>query len=131
MSKKVWILEQSANPLKINEDKEQKDRIKSYILSGPCADFTGKNDNNRLYSEDDYLKHLGYLKEQADANILLGSADHDEDYNVSMKEVSHIIKDVWFDKEKQQVWIKIELVETRDGWRSDERNQLSNRWETE
>lgn len=115
-SKKVWILEQSDSPLVSTGEKTAEGVAKNpYILSGPCAYFGVKNDNERLYDKDDYLPHLKYLQAQIDEGCLLGSSDHNEDYQVSMKDVSHIIRKLWFDEEKQEVWIEIEIVATKNG----------------
>lgn len=112
--KKVWILERHNSPLKVYE---QEDGGKEpYTFVGPCADFTEVNDNDRLYSKEDYLDHIeNYLKEEINENSLLGELDHNEDYMVSMKNISHMIKDLWYDQDSGQVMIKIQLLDTRDG----------------
>lgn len=111
---KIWVLETNRTKMqRINESAENGGS--PYVFSGPCAEFDVTNDNDRVYSKDDYLPHLEYLKEEIAANSLLGELDHNEDYMVSMKAVSHIIRDIWYDEDKKQVWIKIELLDTRDG----------------
>lgn len=113
--KKVWILERHDSPLKVCEAKEGED-ANPYMFTGPCADFDEQNDNDRLYSKEDYLEHVNtYLKDEINENALLGELDHNEDYMVSMKNISHMIKDLWFDEESGQVMIKIFLLDTRDG----------------
>ena len=86
-----------------------------YVLSGPCAYFNEKNDNDRYYTKKDYLPHGKYLVPQIEEGTLFGSSDHDEDFNVSMKDVSHIIKKWWFNEETEEVWISIEIIPTLNG----------------
>ena len=121
--KRIWILEQSPSALLLTEDKNSDEALDKllnsrgierqegeYYFGGPCADFSEKNDNERLYDKDDYLLHLPYLNEQIKMNALLGSPDHDEDYNVSMRAVSHMVKDLWLNEEDSRVWIIIKLT---------------------
>ncbi len=112
---KVWILERYDSPLKVYEDEGGK-KADPYTFVGPAADFNGVNDNDRMYSKEDYLEHIDtYLKEEINENALLGELDHNEDYMVSMKNISHMIKDLWYDDDSGQVMIKIKLLNTRDG----------------
>jgi hypothetical protein len=85
-----------------------------YIFEGLCADFR-RNENDRVYSKDDYLSHLEYLKEQVEKSTLLGELDHPEGYQVSMKEVSHKVVDIYYDDTSEQVKIAIELIPTARG----------------
>ena len=113
--KRVALLEKATVKLQRIDEGKTEDGEERYIFSGPCAEFDVMNDNERYYDKEDYLSHVnGYLKEEI-ANGLLGELDHSEDYNVSMKAVSHIIRDLWYDEEKKQVWIKIELLDEGDG----------------
>jgi hypothetical protein len=113
--KKVWLLEQSTKPLPIKELKVDENGVERFIFRGPCAYFNEYNDNERFYSKEDYLPHLDYLKKQIKERSLLGSSDHNEDFIVSMKDVSHVINDLWYDEEKEEVWIEIELIPTING----------------
>ena len=114
----IWLLEQSKSPLSlvdVSESEITPGSTPKYILTGICAEFDTPNDNNRIYKKEDYLQHLEYLKPQIEQGILLGSPDHDEDYHVSMRSVSHIIRDLWYDEADNTVKIKIELLPTRYG----------------
>lgn len=88
---------------------------KPYIFTGPCADFNGVNDNERLYDKDDYLSHFKYLLEDIELNRLGGEVDHPEDFDPKMKYLSHLIRKLWYDEEKNQVWITIELLDNQYG----------------
>jgi len=110
VGKKIWILEKSIVPM--SKDESDKDK---YVFMGPCASFDEKNDNDRLYESSDYLAKLEILQPYIKENSLLGELDHNSDYDVSMRGVSHIIKAVWYDEEKDECYIKIELVPTRWG----------------
>ncbi len=109
---KVLILERSEVAMvnsELNKD------TKTYKYKGVAADFNDENENGRYYTEEDYLPHLEYLKDQIVSKTLLGECDHGEDYMVSMKHLSHIITDLYYDAEKRQVIIEIELLDTVDG----------------
>jgi methyl-accepting chemotaxis protein len=108
--KKVWILEKSEKPLKF-----VKKETDNYILRGPCADFNDVNDNGRLYDKEDYLSHFAYLIPQIEKRSLLGEPDHNEEYDVSMKQISHIITKLWYDEKLNEVWIEIEIPDTHYG----------------
>ena len=117
-SNAIWLMEHSRKPLSlldISESEVGSGSTPKYILTGICAEFDTPNDNNRIYKKEDYLKHLEYLKPQIEQGILLGSPDHDEDYHVSMRSVSHIIRDLWYDEAENNVKIKIELLPTNLG----------------
>lgn len=112
-AQKIWILEQYQAPLRlIKEDKDEQDR---FIFEGPCADFNGENDNGRYYDKDDYLSHFSYLQPQIEANSLAGELDHADDYNPKMKDLSHVVRKLWFREDLNQVWIRIELFDEGEG----------------
>lgn len=87
----------------------------SYILEGVAAVFGQENNNNRIYEEKEYLPHLDYLKDKIKQNRLVGELDHPEKFDVSLKNISHIITDLDYDKDGRQLNIKVKLLDTPAG----------------
>lgn len=108
--KSVLIFETFNKPMRLLE-KQVDANSKRYVFEGPCAEFGVVNDNGRIYTKEDYVPHLEYLKSEIELG-LMGSLDHPEDYEVTMKSVSHIIRDIWYNQSLNEVWIKFEVIET-------------------
>ena len=101
--------------LKLNESESTRER---YILEGLFAGpFGVENRNKRIYQVDEYLKHLQYLRDDIkNGEPLLGELDHPDDrFEVKMKEVSHRILDLWYDKASNTIQGKLELLNTPNG----------------
>lgn len=88
-----------------------------YILEGVFAELDKLNRNSRIYTKEEYLKHLQYLRDDIrKGEPLLGELDHPEDrFEVKLKEASHRIIDIWYDQNKNVVMGKIELLNTPNG----------------
>jgi hypothetical protein len=88
-----------------------------YILEGIFAELGVMNVNHRIYTEDEYLKHLTYLRDDIKkGEPLLGELDHPEDrFEVKLHEASHRILDLWYDADNKRVMGKIELLDTPNG----------------
>ncbi len=94
-AQKIFITESYKSPMRLVED-QNNSKEKKWIFEGPCADFNEKNENNRYYDKDDYLKHFDYLLPQIEENALAGELNHNEaDYVPSMKDLSHIVRKLW------------------------------------
>lgn len=107
----------TVNALKMNEAETVKNN-NQYYLEGVFADLSGKeNRNGRIYTPDEYLPHLEYLRDDIKrGDALLGELDHPEDrFEVNLKEASHQIVDIWYVPEKKQVMGKIKLLDTPNG----------------
>ena len=107
----------TVNALKLNEA-ETRNNNEQYYLEGVFADLSGKeNRNGRIYTPDEYLPHLEYLRQDIKkGDALLGELDHPEDrFEVNLKEASHQIIDLWYVPEKKQVMGKIKLLNTPNG----------------
>lgn len=107
----------NVNALKLNEAETVKNN-NQYYLEGVFADLSGKeNRNGRIYTPEEYLPHLSYLRDDIKkGDALLGELDHPEDrFEVNIKEVSHEIVDIWYVPEKKQVMGKIRLLDTPNG----------------
>lgn len=99
--------------MKLNEGVLSEGR---YVLEGIFAELGVMNVNHRIYTEEEYLRHLQYLREDVKKGDLLGELDHPEDrFEVKLKEASHRIIDIWYDQETKMVMGKIELLDTPNG----------------
>ena len=90
---------------------------KKYVLEGEFARLGELNRNQRIYTEEEYLKHLSYLRDDIKSGDgLLGELDHPDDrFEVKLKEASHKVIDLWYDKSKHAIMGKIELLDTPNG----------------
>lgn len=113
--KNFLICGNSSKPMKLNESESTSDR---YILQGLFAGpFGVENRNKRIYEVDEYLKHLQYLRDDIKkGEPLLGELDHPDDrFEVKLKEASHRVLDLWYDKASNTIQGKIELLNTPNG----------------
>lgn len=106
----VFILERSNTPLGVTTTETG-----DIIMDGTCAVFGQKNDNNRVYEEAEYLPHLTYLVEKIKKGQLFGELDHPQSFDVSLKNVSHVILALDHDKASNSVKIKVKLLDTPSG----------------
>ena len=106
----VFILEKQNAHVSVTKSDDD-----NYTLQGIAAQFGKENNNNRIYEEGEYLPHLDYLKEKIKAKRLLGELDHPEKFDVSLKNISHVIEDLDYDKEGRVLKIKVKLLDTPAG----------------
>ena len=110
MSKKdLLILERSSSEL------EFKSEAGVYILEGIFGELDKKNRNNRIYTAEEYLPQIEALQDKIKASKLLGELDHPQNFDVSLKNVSHIIEEITYDKENKQIRGRIRLLDTDAG----------------
>jgi hypothetical protein len=86
-----------------------------YVLEGTAAVFGKENNNARIYEEAEYLPHLNYLNEKIAQRRLVGELDHPEKFDVSLKNISHIIEGLNYDKDTRELKIKVRLLDTPMG----------------
>ena len=106
----VFILERQNSILEA-----KKSETDDYALEGIAAVFGQENNNNRIYEEKEYLPHLDYLRDKISQNRLVGELDHPEKFDVSLKNISHIITDLDHDKNGRALKIKVKLLDTPAG----------------
>lgn len=107
---------------KLNEGQALKNPDK-YVFQGvftACSTPEHKiiNRNGRVYMRTEMLRHLGYLRDMIKENNgrILGELDHPEGrFDVSMKEASHMITDLWFDEKTNCVMGRLEVLDTPNG----------------
>lgn len=124
MAKKLKLIKnQSTSPLKkLNEGQVLKNPDK-YVFEGvftQCStpDHKVVNRNNRVYTEQECLRHLGYLRDMIKENggRILGELDHPEGrFEISMKEASHMITDLWYDQNTHCIMGRLEVLDTPNG----------------
>ena len=109
-NKKLLILERSKSNLSMTKDADG-----SIVLEGVFTEIGVKNKNNRIYEEAEVLPHINELKEKVKTNKLLGELEHPKDFDISLSNVSHVIEDLEYDKDKKQVLGRIRLLNTSKG----------------
>jgi methyl-accepting chemotaxis protein len=110
MSKNLLILERSSEVLTFKKDTEG-----SYVLEGIFGEMGVKNRNGRVYDESEYLPQVESLREKIKSSKLMGELDHPQNFDISLKNVSHVIEDIYYDKDSRQVRGKIRLLNTDAG----------------
>ncbi len=109
----VFILEKQNHYVNVSKQKVDGDNV--YTLKGIAAQFGKENNNNRIYEEAEYLPHLDYLNEKIKQKRLVGELDHPEKFDVSLKNISHIIENLEYDKNGRVLNIKVKLLDTPAG----------------
>jgi len=105
----VLVLEKSSHNLKT--EKAGND----YFLEGIAAVFGKENSNQRIYEEREYLPHLEYLKEKIDQKRLVGELDHPKEFDVSLKNISHLVEELNYNQNDRTLRIKVRLLDTPAG----------------
>lgn len=109
-SKNLLIVEMSTSAL--NVDKSEN---KDYVLEGVFGQIDQKNRNNRIYTEDEYVPQIEALQAKIKSSKLLGELDHPTQFDTSLKNVSHIVEELFYDKDTKEVRGKIRLLDTDAG----------------
>jgi hypothetical protein len=106
----LLIVEMSSSALSVTTSEN-----KDYILEGVFGQIDQKNKNNRIYTESEYLPQIEALQAKIKASKLLGELDHPAQFDISLKNVSHIIEELTYDKESKEVRGRIKLLATDAG----------------
>lgn len=106
----VFILERATQPLSVTKDANG-----DIIMEGICAVFGRMNDNHRVYEKQEYLPHLTYLVEKIKKGQLFGELDHPQSFDVSLKNVSHVIEALTYDEGTNSVKIRLRILDTPSG----------------
>ena len=88
---------------------------KDYVLEGVFGQIDQKNRNNRIYTESEYVPQIEALQAKIASSKLLGELDHPTQFDTSLKNVSHIIEELYYDKDTKEVRGKIRLLDTDAG----------------
>jgi hypothetical protein len=109
MTKNLLILERSSTELEFKQEGG------TYVLEGIFGEIDKKNRNNRIYTENEYLPQIEALQAKIKSSKLLGELDHPANFDVSLKNVSHIIEELTYNQETKQVKGRIRLLDTDAG----------------
>jgi len=109
-AKDLLIVEMSSKALNVTSSEE-----KDYVLEGVFGQIDQKNRNNRIYTEDEYVPQIEALQQKIESSKLLGELDHPQQFDTSLKNVSHIVEELFYDKESKEVRGKIRLLDTDAG----------------
>jgi hypothetical protein len=83
------------------------------IVEGILATAEVKNGNGRYYSKDLWEREIGKYMGLVKENRAMGELDHPESQVINLKNVSHNIKDMWWDGDN--VMGKLEILPTPSG----------------
>jgi len=83
------------------------------LVTGILATCEVENGNGRYYSEDLWKREIDKYMELVDQNRATGELDHPESQVINLKNVSHNIKDMYWDGDN--VMGKIEILPTPSG----------------
>ena len=83
------------------------------IVEGILATAEVKNGNGRYYPRELWERELGKYQELIDQRRATGELDHPESQVVNLKNVSHVIREYWWDGD--QVMGRIEILPTPSG----------------
>jgi len=83
------------------------------IVEGPLATAEVKNGNGRWYDRELWEREIAKYQEIIKENRATGELDHPESSIISLKNVSHIIRECWWDG--NNVMGKIEILPTVSG----------------
>ena len=109
-SKDLLIVEMSSSTLTVDKNEN-----KDYVLEGIFGQIDQKNRNNRIYTEDEYVPQIEALQAKIKSSKLLGELDHPTQFDTSLKNVSHVVEELYYDKDSKEVRGKIRLLDTDAG----------------
>ena len=83
------------------------------IVEGILATPEVKNGNGRYYSKDIWEREIGKYMTVVKENRATGELDHPDSSIINLKNVCHIIRDIWWDGDT--IMGKIEILPTATG----------------
>jgi hypothetical protein len=102
----------SVSPLQLHEG--VKAPSGNPLVEGILATAEVKNGNGRYYPKDLWEREIKrYVSQDVKENRATGELDHPDSSIISLKNVSHIIRDIWWNGDK--VMGKIEILPTTSG----------------
>lgn len=122
MTQKILLRE--SNELRLEETKltelrELNAQGKPITVIGLLTTCDKKNGNGRIYPFDIFKKESDrYLDEVVRKGYAIGSCDHENDAEISLKTASHVIDDMWWkdgEDQSKQLFGKIRLLHTPMG----------------
>jgi len=83
------------------------------ILTGVVQRFGEANGNNRIYTEDVLRREAENYKKLVKERRALGELDHPDQSVINLRNVSHLVTELWWDK--NNLMGKIEVLNTPSG----------------
>ena len=83
------------------------------VLQGVIQKAETKNQNKRVYPRDVLRREIENYQKAVRENRAVGECDHPESSSVSLKNVSHVIREMWWDGDS--VLGRVELLPTPSG----------------
>ena len=83
------------------------------LVEGILATAEVKNGNGRYYPKELWEREISKYQDVVKENRATGELDHPESSIINLKNVSHIIRDIWWDGDK--VMGKLEILPTMSG----------------
>lgn len=105
----LLVVERSSNELSFQNEGGE------YVLEGVFGEIGVKNKNNRIYDESEYVPQIKSLQEKIKSGKLLGELDHPSNFDISLKNASHVIENLEYDQNSKQVRGRIRLLNTSAG----------------
>ena len=93
---------------------ESKQRPGVFEVTGVMQRANAKNQNGRIYTKDTLKREVEkYMESFVKVGNAYGELDHPESPIVSLKNASHVVKDLWWDGD--DLMGKVELLNTPSG----------------
>ncbi len=94
--------------------RESKERPGVFEVEGVMQRAEAKNQNGRVYDKDILIREVNrYIEEFVKVGNAYGELDHPESAVVSLKNASHVVKDLWWNGD--DLIGKVELLNTPSG----------------
>ena len=94
--------------------RESKERPGVFEVEGVMQRAEAKNQNGRVYDKDILIREVNrYIQEFVKVGNAYGELDHPESAVVSLKNASHVVKDLWWNGD--DLMGKVELLNTPAG----------------
>lgn len=97
----------------IDKDNSQIDPDKEMVLKGIIQRSNALNQNGRIYPRDILRRELENYMKIVREKRAFGELDHIDSPIVNMKNISHMITEIWL--EGDDVWGKIKVLDTPNG----------------
>lgn len=108
--KTLLIVEQAMSDLKMSGGNSD-----VIYLEGIFTEFKVRNRNGRIYEASDFIPKMNELLPKIEGHTLLGELDHPVNFDVSLKNASHVIEKLEYDEQNDRVIGKIRLLNTDAG----------------
>ncbi len=94
-------------------EKVQVRENKAFYLTGVMQRADAQNGNGRVYPEQTLRREIENYKNLITQNRAVGELDHPDDSVINLKNVSHIVTDVWWNG--KDVMGKLKILDTPSG----------------